>query len=175
MSPSLLHSRRTRSNAAFGDELQSNLVAARTRIHTDARTHELRELFKANALWSTSDALLVDCALTGAASPGSTRWPSLPNAPIGTDDRTCKSNDPIDVFQKRIKGTLHCATVRRLNDSVSQTSPAGSSFVLRGENSRSGNEAAVGEAPVSIQEDSLQQPQHLPKGSGLFMRRSWKH
>lgn len=85
--------------------------------HTHRRTHESREVLKADALWSTSDALRVDCALTGAASAGSTRWPSLPSAPIGTGDRTCKSELPIDVFQKRIKGGApwrHRAAPQRL-------------------------------------------------------------
>lgn len=141
MSQNLLHSRCTRSDAAFGSELECNLVAASTRIHTGARLFLFYFFFKENAQSQrflvgigvpvrTSDDLVVDCALTGAASPGSTRWPNLPSAPIGTDGRTCKSNVPIDVFQKRIKGTraafqlLYCATVRRFNDKDAQISPA---------------------------------------------------
>lgn len=80
--------------------LETNPAAARTRTHT-----QMEDLFKPNESCVCVNIGCFGCGLCTSAS--STRWPSLPSAPIGTGGRTCKSNLPIDVFQKR-KGNKGC-------------------------------------------------------------------
>lgn len=92
--------------------------------HTHTYIQIRKELFKTNDFCVCVNIGCFGCCLCTywTASASSTRWPSLPSAPIGTDGRTCKSNVPIDVFQKRRKATraafqlIYCAIVRRFND-----------------------------------------------------------
>lgn len=102
-------------------------------------------MFEAKALWSTSDALLVDCALTGAAHAAPPAGPAFPARPLAQTTGHANPTLPL-MFSGGEKAPLHGATARRPGERVSRPPPP-LLLVLTEENSRRGNEAPVGEAP----------------------------